>query len=136
MSLSVKSKYGISAVFELALHINEGPIQIRHLAASRNIPQRFLEQILVDLKQHNIVKSTRGARGGYVLAKHPRDISVLDVLHSLDATYTLGEGYCGCDTLSFFWSEVDDALVQKFSTNFEMLVDRKKRADQILTFNI
>ena len=72
-------------MFELANHYHKGePLQIRQIAAAQNIPERYLEQLLVSLKTGGLVKSTRGAKGGYVLAREPRKITLLDTLRCLE----------------------------------------------------
>jgi Rrf2 family protein len=136
VSLSVKSKYGLSAMMKLALHVNEGPIQIRTLAESRKIPQNFLEQILVELKREGLVQSTRGARGGYALAKKPAEITVKDVLLCLEGPSELSSGYCGCKVLTQFWTNVEDSIASQFSMSFQDLVEQQQKLDKMLTYSI
>lgn len=89
MELSCKSEYVLLALFELANHYHKGePLQIRQIAAAQNIPERYLEQLLVSLKTGGLVKSTRGAKGGYVLAREPRKITLLDTLRCLEGLDT------------------------------------------------
>lgn len=90
MELSCKSEYALLALLELATHHENGePLQIRQIAAQQNIPDRYLEQLLATLRRGGIVKSQRGAKGGYVLAREPWKITLLDVvicLEGLDAS--------------------------------------------------
>ena len=80
MLISKKSRYALRAVFELAKHRGEGPIKIADIAKPQAIPQRFLEAILVQLKQAGLVESRRGSEGGYQLARDPENVTVGDVL--------------------------------------------------------
>ncbi len=80
MLISKKSRYALRAVFELAKRKGEGPIKIGEIAKRQAIPQRFLEAILVQLKQAGLVESRRGSEGGYSLARKPEEVSVQDVL--------------------------------------------------------
>lgn len=90
MELSCKSEYALLALLELATHYQSGePLQIRQIAAQQNIPDRYLEQLLATLRRGGVVKSQRGAKGGYILAREPWKINLLEVLtclEGLDAT--------------------------------------------------
>lgn len=136
VSLSVKGKYGVAAVFELSQHSKGEPIQIRQLSQSCQIPQNYLEQILVVLKKEGIVKSFRGAQGGYELAKPSNQITIKDVLTCLEGPSQLQTGYCGCDVLSRFWAEVDQAIIGSLNKTFQELVADKQQAKKILQYTI
>ncbi|TAE52759.1 MAG: Rrf2 family transcriptional regulator [Nostocales cyanobacterium] len=85
MELSCKSEYAILALLEMATHYENGePMQIRQIANQQNIPDRYLEQLLATLRRGGIVKSQRGSKGGYFLAREPWKISVLDILECLE----------------------------------------------------
>lgn len=85
MELSCKSEYAILALLEMATHYQTGePMQIRQIANQQNIPDRYLEQLLATLRRGGIIKSQRGSKGGYLLAREPRKISVLDILECLE----------------------------------------------------
>ena len=85
MELSCKSEYALLALLELATHYHSGePLQIRQIAAQQNIPDRYLEQLLATLRRGGVVKSQRGAKGGYILAREPWKINLLEVLTCLD----------------------------------------------------
>ncbi len=85
MELSLKSEYAILAMVELANHFEiDQPLQIRQIAAQQNIPDRYLEQLLATLKRQGLVKSQRGSKGGYVLAREPWQISLLEVIQGIE----------------------------------------------------
>ena len=85
VELSCKSEYALLALLELALHYDQGePIQIRQISAQQNIPDRYLEQLLAILRRAGLVRSQRGAKGGYLLAREPRKISLYEVMSCLD----------------------------------------------------
>ncbi|MGB3614653.1 MAG: Rrf2 family transcriptional regulator [Elainellaceae cyanobacterium] len=85
MRLSTKSEYALLALLELAGHYSTGePLQIRQIAADQSIPDRYLEQLLAILRRAGLVRSQRGAKGGYLLAREPRNISLLDVLRCVE----------------------------------------------------
>jgi Rrf2 family protein len=84
MKLSSKGRYGVRALFDIALNAEDGPAQIKDISVRQAIPPRFLEQIFQDLRRAGIVTSRRGPRGGYRLARDPREIRLGDVLRVLD----------------------------------------------------
>ena len=85
VELSCKSEYALLALLELALHHDQGePIQIRQISAQQNIPDRYLEQLLAILRRAGIVRSQRGAKGGYFLVREPKKISLYEVVSCLE----------------------------------------------------
>ena len=85
VELSCKSEYALLALLELALHYDQGePIQIRQISAQQNIPDRYLEQLLAILRRAGLVRSQRGAKGGYLLIREPRKISLYEVVSCLE----------------------------------------------------
>ena len=85
MELSCKSEYALLALLELTAHYGSGePLQIRQIAAEQNIPDRYLEQLLATLRRSGVVRSQRGARGGYLLAREPWKISLLEVVRCIE----------------------------------------------------
>ena len=87
MELSCKTEYALLALLELTSYYNEGePLQIRQIAAVQNIPDRYLEQLLATLRRGNLVRSQRGAKGGYILGREPWKITLLDVITCLEGS--------------------------------------------------
>lgn len=87
--LSQSSRYALKALLHLAGRDAAGPQPIVSIAAAANIPRKFLEAIFVDLKRAGFVTSTRGARGGYVLAHAPREISFGEVIRAIEGPLAL-----------------------------------------------
>jgi Rrf2 family protein len=85
VNISAKTEYACIAVLELALHWGaDDPVQIRRIAAAHRIPSRFLVQILLQLKGAGLVESTRGASGGYRLARSPDEITLGEVMEVIE----------------------------------------------------
>ncbi len=82
--ISNKTKYGLHALFSLSQKYNKGPVLIADLAQEERIPKKFLELILLDLKNHGILESKKGKGGGYQLARHPSEIKLGQVIRILD----------------------------------------------------
>jgi Rrf2 family protein len=87
MRVSAKAQYACIAMLELASNYQEPQLlQVKNIADTHGISSRFLVQILLQLKVHGLVRSVRGASGGYQLARSPEDISVADVINAIDDT--------------------------------------------------
>jgi Rrf2 family protein len=84
MRISKKTDYALRALFTLVEHYKRGPIPIRELARRNDVPKRFLEHIMLDLKAKGWVDSVPGLRGGYVLAKKPGQITMGQVVRYFD----------------------------------------------------
>ncbi|HMA62285.1 MAG TPA: Rrf2 family transcriptional regulator [bacterium] len=139
--LSQKTKYAIIALVELARRYGEGPVLIKDLAESENLPKKFLEAILRSLKNDGIVKSKRGRNGGYYLNEDPEDVNLADIIRKFDGAIAFipcvtywyyeecdvgkTEELCGIRT---FFKEVRDASVEIFknATLAEILRREKK----------
>ena len=86
MKLSTKGRYGLKAMLDLAIHNSEGQIALRNIAERQDISENYLEQLFSTLKKAELVKSTRGAQGGYVLANKPENITVGSILRALEGS--------------------------------------------------
>ncbi|HEY3967916.1 MAG TPA: Rrf2 family transcriptional regulator [Planctomycetaceae bacterium] len=96
MKLSAKAEYACLAVLELTLrHDRSEPARLVEIAAPNAIPERFLVQILLQLKGAGFVSSVRGAGGGYRLAVEPHEISVWDIVQTVDGPTTSSDDIAG-----------------------------------------
>lgn len=84
MKLSTKGRYGLRAVLDLALHSQEEVVPLSEIASRQDISISYLEQLASKLRKAGIVTSTRGAQGGYQLAKDPKTLSVGEILRALE----------------------------------------------------
>lgn len=82
--ISTKSKYGIRALLYMAIKGNDTKVSIKEIAEEENISGRYLEQIFSVLKQGNIVKSVKGASGGYIFAKEVKEINIKELIELLE----------------------------------------------------
>ena len=137
MRLSTKGEYASRAMLELSKRYEDGPIHSREISKAQEIPQNFLEQILLLLKRAGYLRSRKGRKGGYTLAKPPGEINVAEVIRVMDgplapidcvsvmARETCPmEGTCG---LRWLWKDVRDAVAEILEkTTFADLVSRNK----------
>ena len=89
MNLSKKSRYGITALIDLAVYAKDQCVQLSSIAERNNISVKYLEQIFSSLRKAGLVRSVKGPQGGYLLAKSPESITVADVIYALDGSYLL-----------------------------------------------
>ena len=84
MRISAKTDYALRAAIELAAADGGGPLKGERIAAAQDVPLRFLENILAELRHAGVVESRRGAEGGYLLARPPDQIALADVIRAVD----------------------------------------------------
>lgn len=86
MKISAKGEYAIKAMLDLSMYHSQGLVSIQEIASRQSIPQRYLEQVLLQLKRAGLLRSKRGAAGGYHLTKSPDDVTVGEVLRAVEGT--------------------------------------------------
>ncbi len=135
MKISTKIRYGARAMVELASHYGEGPIELKEIAKRENISIKYLEQVIIPLRTAGLVKSVRGSKGGYSLARPPSKICLKEVIEILEGPISLVDclqdpSLCS-KTASCVardvWKEVSEAICNIFgSTTLEMMVNRRR----------
>lgn len=103
MKLTTKGRYGLMAIEVLKENYGKGPISIKAIAEEKNISEAYLEQLFSLMKKEGIVKSIRGSKGGYQLAKEPSEITIGAVLRSLEGDTQLA---C-CDGDDYICEDVE-----------------------------
>jgi Rrf2 family cysteine metabolism transcriptional repressor len=89
MRLSTRGRYGTRLMVDLAQHYAEGPIPLAEIAKRQDLSAKYLEQLIMLLKGAGLIRSVRGRRGGYVLAKKPAQISVGEIVEALEGKLSL-----------------------------------------------
>ncbi|MDD5327595.1 MAG: Rrf2 family transcriptional regulator [Phycisphaerae bacterium] len=135
MKLSTRTRYGVRAALELAANQSKGPVQIKTIAHRQDISIKYLEQLMAILKSAGLVRSIRGAKGGYILAKPANQIKLSDVFNALEGPVTTVEclenkNYCArvtdCVTRQV-WAEVQQAIMSVLqSMTLQDLINRTK----------
>jgi len=125
-------------MLELASHYGEGPIELKEIAKKENISLKYLEQVINPLRGAGLVKSVRGSKGGYSLAKPPSEICLYDVVETLEGPLNLLECLRDvkvCQKVPFcvtrdIWKEVSEAISKIFySVTLEDMVNRKREKE-------
>ena len=144
MKLSTRTRYGIRAILELAENYGNGPLQLRIIARDQRVSVKYLEQLMAMLKSAGIVRSVRGSKGGYILAKSPEQIKVSDCFECLEGSVITtecveDESYCertnDCIARQL-WTEVQNSVMGVLqSMTLQNLVDRAKNK-QVINYHI
>lgn len=92
MKVSTKGRYGLTMMIALAKEYGQGPMPLRKIAADHDLSEAYLEQLVSPLRNHGLVKSVRGAHGGYMLTRSPQEISAGDVIRVLEGPIQPVEG--------------------------------------------
>jgi len=146
MRITYKGDYALKTILDLALHYGENPITINELADRADIPTKFLEQILLDLKRGGFVKSRRGNIGGYLLARSPSTITLEEVIRFVDGPIEpiacVDKNYRGCNDINKcvfrgIWQQVTDNTFKFISKiTFEDLIKKNKQSNSALIYQI
>ncbi len=133
MKLSTRTRYGIRAILELAENYGNGPLQLRVIAHDQGVSVKYLEQLMAMLKAAGIVRSIRGSKGGYILAKQPGQVKVSECFQCLEGSVITtecveDESFCertnDCIARQV-WTEVQEAVMGVLqSMTLQDLVDR------------
>ncbi|MGD6853741.1 cysteine metabolism transcriptional regulator CymR [Bacillus infantis] len=92
MKISTKGRYGLTIMIELAKKHGEGPISLKSIAQTNDLSEHYLEQLIAPLRNAGLVRSIRGAYGGYVLGHKPADITSGDIIRVLEGPISPVEG--------------------------------------------
>lgn len=84
MKISTKGRYGLTIMMELAVQYGEGPVSLKSIAEKHGLSEHYLEQLVAPLRNAGLVKSVRGAYGGYVLSKLPEDVTAGEIIRLLE----------------------------------------------------
>lgn len=124
-----KVDYALRALLDLAAQAPGKPAQSREIAARQEIPESYLNQLLVTLRRAGLVRSVRGAAGGYVLGKEPHQLTTADVIRALHGQDFLGEAVGEGPNLPAAW--VVRNLHQRLNTTVQQELERTTLADLV-----
>ncbi|MFZ5943338.1 MAG: RrF2 family transcriptional regulator [Bacillota bacterium] len=148
MKLSTKGRYGVKAMFDLAQNYGSGPIPLNNIAQRNNISEHYLEQLIALLRKAGLVKSVRGAQGGYILNRSPESITVGDIIRVLEGPIAPVDCVSEdepeqCNNAEFcitrtIWAKVRDsvAAVLDSISLADLLEEARKRKEESYMFYI
>lgn len=121
MKLSTRSRYGTRLLLDMALHYNQGPVQLGDIARRQEVSVKYLEQIIIPLKKAGYIESVRGPKGGHILTRFPEEITLAEIVALLEKGTSLVEctdngNICHraptCPT-RLIWKEASEAMFEK-----------------------
>ncbi|MFA5355897.1 MAG: Rrf2 family transcriptional regulator [Candidatus Omnitrophota bacterium] len=146
MRITYRGDYALKTILGLASHSQSGPVTINELAKQADIPIKFLEQILLDLKRGGFVESRRGKVGGYLLARKPSEIKLGEVIKFVDGPIEpiacVGRGYKGCSDINRcvfrdIWRKVSESTNRIIDNiTFEDILKKNKNLNSALVYQI
>jgi len=117
MKLSTKGRYGVKAMVDLAINYGEQPVSIKSISERQSISEYYLEQLFSSLRKAKLIKSIRGAQGGYVLNRAPEEITIYDVINVLEGpievSNCLEEVTCNnidCCATRLLWQKIKNSI--------------------------
>ena len=142
MKLSTRGRYGLRAMLDIAINQGDGPITLHSISERQGISVGYLEQLMVPLKKEGLIRSVRGAQGGYLLAREPDKITVGDIIRALEGPIApvacVSEDFpeeCdraeGCVT-RLVWAKVRDSIAEVLDslTLADLIEEANKSSDQ------
>jgi len=136
VGISSKTIYAIAALQELGSVDEKKVLKIKDIATSANIPQNFLEQILLELKKQGLLVSVKGAHGGYKLARSLKNITLKDVVVVLEADIFSDIYQADNPALELFWKDLKDNVIKVFDIPLSELKNYELKASQTLNYSI
>jgi Rrf2 family cysteine metabolism transcriptional repressor len=136
MNFSTRGRYGLRALADMALHATEGPVALRVVAERQNISESYLEQVFTILRKAGLVRSIRGAQGGYELSRPAKDITAGEILCILEGPIVpvhcvdMSNSKTGCENEKAcitrpFWEELRDNINSFLDqTSLQDIVDK------------
>ena len=144
MKLSTRSRYGLRLLYRLALNYERGPVQLSDIAQKEDISEKYLGQIIIQLRSSGIVGSVRGPQGGYYLTRHPAQVTVMKALTVLEGSLHPVEcvetGRCGrageCGT-RWIWEMLNQRITETLTgITLEDMIDWRGRETGAATYII
>jgi len=135
--LTKKSVYGLMAIYELyKKRDNLKPIQLKDISKKTKIPQNYLEQIFIELKKANLIKSIRGARGGYIIANDKSEILIKDVIIVLDGQVCTIKDETKSLVFNLLFNDFDKKLVKIFDKPLSFIENYEQMLNNQINYSI
>ncbi|MDD2698534.1 MAG: Rrf2 family transcriptional regulator [Arcobacteraceae bacterium] len=134
--ISTKGMYGLAAMYYLYQNDTGSPLQIANIATNANIPQNYLEQILLELRKSGLLSSIRGAKGGYILTDKGRESTVLDIIEVLEGEMCKLDCKTNSSMLAFFWESTTLKIKEVFDIKLKNLQNMEHTMQEHLNYVI
>jgi Rrf2 family protein len=138
MKISTKGRYGLRVLLDIAAHQEKGPVILRDISARQAISEKYLWQVINPMKAAGLVKSTRGAKGGYMLEKPPASVTLLEIVSVLEGPVSMVDcvgapDQCersGACVTRGVWGKIESAIKDSMAKiTLQEIVDDQKDAE-------
>ena len=136
LGITNKTIYGMASLHQLGLLKVGERLKIKEIAQLANTPQKFLEQILLELKKGGVLNSTKGANGGYTLAKPLQEIRLIEIINILENNAFDETCKTDNEVLKLFWKDKQQALLSVLDTPLSELTSYQERVNQNFNYMI
>ncbi len=142
MKISTRGRYGLRILLDLALHDNGSPRMIRDIAGSQRISEKYISRLIIDLRRAGMVKSVRGSRGGYRIARYPKNLTVLDVIEVMEGPVSIIDCVTtescdrqrGCAVRSI-WCDMNNQIRSALAAvTLQDVIDRQRENEEIAEY--
>jgi Rrf2 family cysteine metabolism transcriptional repressor len=145
LKLSTRGRYGVRLMLDLALHVGQGPVPLHDIARRQDISEKYLGHLIPPLRDAGLIRSSRGANGGYVLGKPPSGITIKDILTVLEGRICLVDcvsnpSFCtrsrNCVPRDI-WRDVSETISRAFNSfTLEKMIEKQKSASEAISYAI
>ncbi|CAJ1313974.1 Rrf2 family transcriptional regulator [Paenibacillus sp. PK4536] len=132
MKISTKGRYGLTIMMELSSRFGEGPTSLKSIAEKNQLSEHYLEQLIAPLRNAGLVKSIRGAYGGYILSREPETITAGEVIRVLEGPISVVD-FTDEDVAAkrHLWMQIRDAIAQVIdSTTLKDLITYREQGQE------
>lgn len=135
LSISTKTQYGLLALLELSDSYGKNLVQLNDIVSRRRVPRNYLVQILNRLQKGDIVKSSRGQRGGYELGHHPDNITLGQIVEMLEGSIKLHNNKI-CASLDEVLDKIELSVKELMNISLSQLLERERALESQIIFSI
>jgi len=145
MKLSTRSRYGLRLLLDLAMKQDQGPVQLSSVARTENLSEKYLGQLVIQLKSAGLIRSERGKNGGYFLSKKPKEMTLREIVEKLEGDLCIVdcvENPGDCERVNFcvtrdVWRGISEAISKKLEKiTLQTLVDNVKSSGNSFHYDI
>ena len=146
MKISTRTRYGLRAIIELAESYKGVPIKVEEIAKRQNVSEKYLEHIMLQLKKAGFIESVAGAKGGFILAKNPDEIRIIDIVVALEGNLSPvvcveNENICNLSKICparEIWKGMKEKIVEYLSSIklSDVLILNKEKKKEIIDYQI
>ncbi|MFA5104702.1 MAG: Rrf2 family transcriptional regulator [Candidatus Margulisiibacteriota bacterium] len=136
MKMSTKGRYGTRLMLDIAINGGQGPVLIRHISKRLELSKKYLGQLALMLKNAGLLRSVRGAKGGYLLSKPKEELTLYDIVECLEGPMSLSDQIDNC-AANVIWEEISHAMENRMrAVTLASLAETQNNISQKFAYTI